>query len=120
MLVLFEGELAVRDTVRFIEDKLKAGIWTWDVDSNQMDWSPGLYKLLGLDPETVQPSIELLREMIISDDRPHVGETEHLIKRGLHLTALTASRGRTGASERCRAAAKCSRPARPIIILRSA
>lgn len=85
MLVLFEGEYGIRDTVRFLEDKLRAGIWTWNVDSSDMNWSPGMFRLLGLDAKSVKPSIELLRQMILTADRPHAGEAERLIKRGLNF-----------------------------------
>ncbi|HBP17772.1 MAG TPA: hypothetical protein DEA08_08260, partial [Planctomycetes bacterium] len=39
-----------------IEETLGLGTWTWDVAAQAVDWSPGLYRILGFDPEVTPVS----------------------------------------------------------------
>lgn len=54
---------------RLLENLLGAGIWTYDFKSRAVTWSPGLYKLIGLDPATVSASIQLYEALVHPDDR---------------------------------------------------
>ncbi len=54
---------------RLLENLLGAGIWTYDFNSRDVTWSPGLYKLIGLDPATVSASIQLYEALVHPDDR---------------------------------------------------
>jgi PAS domain S-box-containing protein len=69
-LTQFEGDLGAPDTFRFLEEKLGAGIWRYDVFTRQMHWSRGFHELLGLNPGTVAPSIEEFNQRVHPDDRP--------------------------------------------------
>ena len=84
MLVLFGGEYGAIDTLRFVEEKLGIGLSVLDIDprtgdwsrglhSRPMQWSTGVYRLLGLEPGSVEPSYSLLDSLIHPDDRklPH-------------------------------------------------
>jgi PAS domain S-box-containing protein len=82
MLSLFEGEHNLRDTLRFIEEKSGVGLWAWNLKSQKMEWSPGFFRLLGLEPNSVEPSYALLQTMVHPDDRRLPGEIEHLVSEG--------------------------------------
>jgi PAS domain S-box-containing protein len=47
----------------------RAGVWQWDLVSGEVNWSPELFELLGLDPETTRASTEVFIECIHPDDR---------------------------------------------------
>lgn len=68
MAILFEGEHGMRDALRLIEEKGRAGLWAWDLTSESMEWSPGVFDLLGLKPGTVEPTFSKLEELINPDD----------------------------------------------------
>ncbi|MBV9111677.1 MAG: PAS domain-containing protein [Hyphomicrobiales bacterium] len=80
MLVLFGGEYGALDTLRFVEEKLGIGLSELDIDprtgdwarglySRPMRWSTGVYRLLGLEPRSVEPNYSLLASLIHPDDR---------------------------------------------------
>ncbi len=54
---------------RLLESLLGAGIWTYEFASRDVTWSPGLYKLIGLDPATVKASVDLYEALVHPDDR---------------------------------------------------
>lgn len=55
--------------IRLIEDKLGCGFWRRDVGADEMEWSQGLFRLYGLDPEKDRPSYTLMRETQHPEDR---------------------------------------------------
>jgi PAS domain S-box-containing protein len=67
-LLQFKGHLGPADVLRFIEEKLGAGIWYYDAAAGQMQWSRGFYELLGLDPSKVVPSYAEIDQRIHPDD----------------------------------------------------
>jgi PAS domain S-box-containing protein len=67
-LLQFEGHLGLSDIFRFIEEKLGVAIWHCDA-AGQMQWSHGVYELLGLDPRKIAPSYEEMDRRIHPDDR---------------------------------------------------
>jgi PAS domain S-box-containing protein len=79
MLLLFNGENGPRDTVRFIEEKISLGLWILDLKTREMQWSPGFFRLLGLEPDSVEPSYALFETMIHPDDVHSPGELERLL-----------------------------------------
>ncbi len=85
MITLFEGELASRDTLRFVEEKGGIGLWKWDLRKNVMTWSHGIYGLLGLELGEVEPSYERITAMIHPDDRLPPSEVERLMREGLPI-----------------------------------
>jgi PAS domain S-box-containing protein len=68
MLLQLEGLLGPSEVFRFVEEKLGTGVWLCDAAS-QMQWSRGLYALLGLEPHDVTPSYAALIRRIHPDDR---------------------------------------------------
>lgn len=83
MLLLFDGDLGARETLRFIEEKLHAGIWSWDLASGDMQWSHGFFALLGVDPNSTKPSSALLSQMVHPDDRPPSEAVNRTLNEGL-------------------------------------
>jgi len=52
-----------------LESLLGAGVWTYDFSSREVTWSPGLFRLIGLDARTVMASTELYESLVHPDDR---------------------------------------------------
>ncbi|WP_247380444.1 MULTISPECIES: PAS domain-containing protein [unclassified Bradyrhizobium] len=77
----FEGHLVPSDMLRFVEEKLGAGIWRYDA-AGQMQWSRGFYELLGLDPRKDAPSYaEMDRRIHPEDRRPKLDVSELMLDR---------------------------------------
>lgn len=83
MHLLFDGELGAFDTLRFVEEKIAAGLWSLDVKTGQMKWSRGLHRLLGLEPNSVEPSLLLFRSMMHPEDRLSQGDIDRVLKEGI-------------------------------------
>ena len=61
----------------FMENALKAtemGIWSWNVQTNELEWSPELYKFLELDPEDYKISYEKYQAMIHPEDEERINQ----------------------------------------------
>ncbi len=67
-MLQFEGHLSPSDIFRFIEEKLGVAIWRCDA-AGRMQWSQGVYELLGLDPRKIAPSYAEMERRIHPDDR---------------------------------------------------
>ena len=85
MLDLFEGDFGPRETLKFIEDKLGAGIWRWDIGSGDMQWSRGFFTLIGLEFRAINPSFSALQQMIHPDDRFAGDELSEFLRAGTPL-----------------------------------
>lgn len=83
MLILFGGDLGARETLRFIEEKLHAGIWSWDLATGDMQWSHGFFALLGIEPDAVKPSSTVLTQMVHPEDRPPSEAVNRTLNEGL-------------------------------------
>jgi len=82
-LLQLEAYLGLPDVLRLIEEKLGAGIWRCDA-AGQMQWSRGLYQLLGLDPHTVAASYAEIQRRIHPEDRgPKRDSSELMLDRSL-------------------------------------
>lgn len=53
-----------------VERLAKVGSWLWDVRSNQVVWSSELFRILGYDESTVEPTAELFFARIHPEDLP--------------------------------------------------
>lgn len=85
MLVLFDGDSAVADTFRLIEKQLASGCWSWDLQTNKMEWSRGYFDLLGLEPGSVKPSFETILQLTHPEDRSSQVEIERVIREALSV-----------------------------------
>ncbi len=50
------------------------GSWEWHLDTGKEVWSDETYRLLGLEPQDVEPTYDLFQEMIHPDDRDAVAQ----------------------------------------------
>ena len=50
--------------LRVIEEGIRVGTWTWDLETSEVTWSIGLCAILGVDPHTVVPSIDLYQSLV--------------------------------------------------------
>jgi PAS domain S-box-containing protein len=65
-------ETALRQSeerLRIAQQAAKAGVWNWDILTNQVTWSEEYYRLYGLDPATTQPSYTNWLASILDQDR---------------------------------------------------
>jgi two-component system, cell cycle sensor histidine kinase and response regulator CckA len=55
-----------------VEQLARMGSWTWDLRSNAVVWSAGMFRILELDPERVLPSPTVFFSCVHPDDRERV------------------------------------------------
>ena len=56
------------------EQLTETGSWQWDPARDRMTWSANVYRILGLEPGDVRPSLEALLDPVHPDDRRRMGE----------------------------------------------
>jgi PAS domain S-box-containing protein len=80
-----EVSLAEREELlREAERVAHLGTWTWDMESGRVTWSDELYRILGLEPERVTPSVEAFFGAVHPADRERVMATsEQAIRDGV-------------------------------------
>ena len=69
-----EAELFRRERAQFAlaERAANFGYWRYDIATQRSAWSPGMYKLLGVDPQTQAPDSEWLLSHVTDEDRRKV------------------------------------------------
>jgi PAS domain S-box-containing protein len=72
-----------REYLRLLETMGLTGNWGWAFAADMQVWSPGLYRLLGLDPTLVQPSYGLMLSLVHSEDQPAMESPAQLMQEGL-------------------------------------
>ncbi|SEP49940.1 PAS domain S-box-containing protein [Methylobacterium sp. ap11] len=60
---------ADRDWLRLLEAHGLTGTWTWTFATDEQTWSPGLFRLLGLEPGAARPGGDLFFNLVHPDDR---------------------------------------------------
>ena len=60
---------ADRDWLQLIEAHGLTGTWTWTFATDEQTWSPGLFRLLGLEPGAARPATDLFFNLVYPDDR---------------------------------------------------
>jgi PAS domain S-box-containing protein len=50
------------------------GSWEWDLTTNRLEWSDELYRIFGLAPRSLSPSMQRFLEFIHPDDRERVAK----------------------------------------------
>jgi PAS domain S-box-containing protein len=50
----------------------RIGSWEWNIETGEVSWSPELYSLYQVDPDTFVPSIQAFGDFIHPDDRDYV------------------------------------------------
>lgn len=49
-----------------------AGVWQWDLDSGELHWTEGIYRLCGFDPRQPTPSVDEWLARVHPDDLPSI------------------------------------------------
>ncbi|MBD8556413.1 PAS domain-containing protein [Rhizobium sp. CFBP 8762] len=80
MSSLSPSVLSTEDRLDILERKLDAGIWMWDLQTSEVTWSPGIYRLTGLDPAKVRPSLDVYHSLMHPEDRLSFGDTVGLVE----------------------------------------
>ncbi len=55
-----------------LEDLGRAGTWTYDLETGELAWSDGLYRLLGMVPGSVRPGLEAIAVLYDPARRPEL------------------------------------------------
>jgi PAS domain S-box-containing protein len=50
----------------------RIGTWEWNLQTNEVSWSDGIWTLLALEPNSITPDVETFTRFIHPDDRPRV------------------------------------------------
>ncbi|MDR7038877.1 MULTISPECIES: PAS domain-containing protein [Methylobacterium] len=72
-----------REFLRLIESCGLTGTWGWTFATNEQVWSPGLYRILGLDPSRVRPSYDYFLSLVHPDDRSEIETTTQVMQDGI-------------------------------------
>ena len=79
--MLFDDGNAARETIRLLEQKGEAGLWTWNLKTREMIWSRGVFELLGLEPGSITPSHDNLEALVHPEDVRPPGELELVLSK---------------------------------------
>ncbi len=87
-----EQEALYRQKVQLSEGERLADMGSFELDlgTGEFAWSDGVYRLLGLAPRSITPSLAFLRDRLVPDDRPSFDADMASLKAGHR--ALTAER----------------------------
>lgn len=55
--------------LRAAQELTGLGVWEWHPREGRLEWSPEMFKVVGLEPGEVQPSLELWQRLVHADDR---------------------------------------------------
>ncbi|HEV7438617.1 MAG TPA: PAS domain-containing protein [Methylobacterium sp.] len=72
-----------REFLRLVESYGLTGSWGWTFATNAQVWSPGLYRLLGLEAGTIRPSYELLLSVVHPEDRLRLDPVVRVMRDGI-------------------------------------
>ncbi len=65
--------------LRYLEQTVGLGIWSWSLADDRLRWSDGLFRTLGLDPQQTVPSFALYRKIVHPDDRLDFTNMESIV-----------------------------------------
>ena len=60
------------------ESSASVGIWEWDFATNKVEWSEGIYELLGYEPFSIEASVDVWETAMLPDE---LTEAQNVIKR---------------------------------------
>jgi len=65
---------------RLYAEATREGIWSWDIRTNRVEWSPRVYEITGYPPELMGDTVEAYTQWIHPEDREimHRGVRAHL------------------------------------------
>ena len=59
------------------ESLARIGSWEWDIVTNTVTWSDELYRIYGMEPQSLEPTYEAFLERVHPDDRESVDARNH-------------------------------------------
>lgn len=74
-----QGYVPLETLGSLLEEKLSVALWTWDLESQVVKWSRGLYHLFGIRPDGI-PSYTLMEQAVHIDDRKPQNEIERALR----------------------------------------
>jgi PAS domain S-box-containing protein len=77
------GEREAERRLAQVTEAVSVGIYQWNVRDDRVEWSDGLFDLLGYATGEVEPSVERFLEHVHPDDRPQVEEVADQARRDL-------------------------------------
>ncbi|GJD35021.1 PAS domain-containing protein [Methylobacterium aerolatum] len=80
-IVISQRAVSSRHFLKLIEDTGKVGFWSADLESEMIEASPGLYRILGLDPDE-DISFSIIMDMIHPEDRAAHGDQISVLRAG--------------------------------------
>lgn len=63
--------------LREAQQLAKLGSWEWDIPANLVTWSDELFRIYGLEPQSISPSYEDFLARVHPDDRADVDARNH-------------------------------------------
>src|ERR1700719_3975178 len=82
MSVRFGGKIDTYETLVFLEERVGLGLFVWDLETDDVQWSDGMFALFGMKPGTVEPSSAVCLSMTHPDDRIASGWLRHEAREG--------------------------------------
>ncbi len=69
MSVRFGGKINSYETLLFLEERIGLGLFVWDLETDEVQWSDGMFALLGMKPGSAKPTAALALSMTHAEDR---------------------------------------------------
>ena len=63
-----KSQLAYEKQFRIAMEVTHTGLWTWDLNTNELTWDPQCYLLLGYEPYAFKPTLDKIYELTHPDD----------------------------------------------------
>ncbi|MDN3626410.1 PAS domain-containing protein [Methylobacterium isbiliense] len=82
IVVQFHAKIRIADFLRLLEGVGLTGTWGWTFATNELVWSPGYFRLLGLDPSTTRASYDLYLSLVHPDDRHEIETSAQVMQEG--------------------------------------
>ena len=67
-----------KERARLAESSVSVGIWEWDFADNKVEWSEGIYELLGYEPFSIEASVDVWQKAMLPEELAHA---QDVIKR---------------------------------------
>jgi PAS domain-containing protein len=77
MSVRLGGKIDTYETLLFLEERIGLGLFVWDLETDDVQWSDGMFALLGMKPAAAKPTMAALLSMTHPDDRISSGWLRH-------------------------------------------
>lgn len=75
-----QGDVSLETLGPLLEERLSIALWVWNIETDEMKWSKGLYSLLGIQVDAAAPSYALMERAIHVDDRRPQSEIQQALR----------------------------------------